>query len=92
MNVHPTGGIQGPQPVQPTRPTTKPERAEAAPAAARADRVEISDRARFLEKLSRLPEVRAEKIDAVRKGIAEGVYDSDEKLRAAVDRLLEETF
>ena len=77
--------------MQPNRPATKAAEAYAAPKAAKADQADISDQARFIEKLSRMPEVRAEKVEAARQAIAEGVYDSDEKLRAAVERLLDES-
>jgi len=92
MDVQQAGGVQGPQPVQPNRAAARAAQAHAATRPTRTDQAEISDQARFLEKLSRLPEVRAEKVEAVRRGIAEGAYDSDERLRAAVQRLLDESF
>ncbi|MFA5293314.1 MAG: flagellar biosynthesis anti-sigma factor FlgM [Phycisphaerae bacterium] len=44
----------------------------------------------LLEKISNLPEVRLEKISTVRRQICMGKYEIDEKLDAAVDRILEE--
>ena len=44
--------------------------------------------ARFLEKLSRLPDIRQDKVDAVKKQIAEGTYLTPEKLEKAIDNLL----
>lgn len=92
MDVQQTGGIQGPQPVQPNRAARATAKAQSAPPPKRADKAEISDKARFLEKISRLPDIRAEKVEAARRGIAEGAYDTDERLRAAVQRLLDESF
>ena len=92
MDIQQTGGVQGAQPVQPNRAAQKAAKAHTEPKVARTDQAEISDKARFLEKLSRLPEIRAEKVEAVRRGIAEGAYDTDERLRAAVQRLLDESF
>lgn len=91
MNIQQTGGVQGSQPLQPNRPAGKAAEAQAPQRTARTDQVEISDQARFLEKLSRMPDVRTEKVEAARRAIAEGAYESDEKLRAAVERLLDES-
>jgi flagellar biosynthesis anti-sigma factor FlgM len=55
-----------------------------------ADRVELSDRARFLDRLRQFPEVRMDRIERVRQAIAEGTYETEEKLEVAIDRLVEE--
>ncbi len=91
MNIQQTGGAQGPQPVQPARPAAKAYAAAAAPKTAKVDQAEISDQARFLEKLTRFPDIRTEKVEAARAGIADGSYDSEDKIRAAVERLLDES-
>jgi flagellar biosynthesis anti-sigma factor FlgM len=91
MNIQNTGGVQGPQPVQPNRTVAKAYQAQTTPKTAKVDQAEISDQARFLEKLSRLPEVRTDKVEAARAAIAEGAYDSEDKVRAAVERLLDES-
>lgn len=44
----------------------------------------------LLEKVSKLPEVRFEKISTVRRQICLGKYRIDEKLDVAVDKILEE--
>jgi negative regulator of flagellin synthesis FlgM len=54
------------------------------------DRVELSDHARFMEKLRSMPPVRADKIAQIRAEIEAGTYESDEKLATAMDRLLED--
>jgi anti-sigma28 factor (negative regulator of flagellin synthesis) len=46
--------------------------------------------AQLLDKIAQLPEVRYEKITAVRRQINMGEYQIDEKLDATIDRLLEE--
>ena len=56
----------------------------------RQDRVEISELAGFLSKLAELPEDRARKIVSVRNEIAEGRYETPEKLDIAAERLLED--
>jgi len=44
----------------------------------------------LLAKIAQLPEVRYEKITAVRRQINMGQYEIDEKLDAAIDKMLEE--
>ena len=52
--------------------------------------MEISDAARLVEQVNQLPDVRQDRIDQIRAQIAEGTYETDEKLDVAVGRLLDE--
>jgi hypothetical protein len=54
------------------------------------DRVDISDRARFLSQLAALPDVRGDLISSVRDQIARGTYETTERLDAAISSLLDE--
>jgi anti-sigma28 factor (negative regulator of flagellin synthesis) len=54
------------------------------------DRVELSDRARWLDRLLQLPDVRIELVEAVRQAINDGAYETPEKIEIAAERLLEE--
>lgn len=54
------------------------------------DRVELSDHAMLLDRLRRLPDARSDLVDAVRKAISDGSYETPEKLGVAVDRLLDD--
>ncbi|MFM1868014.1 MAG: Anti-sigma-28 factor, FlgM [Planctomycetota bacterium] len=54
------------------------------------DRVEVSQVARWLEEMNRLPAVRENKVAAARAAIANGTLDSDEKLAIAVSRMIDE--
>jgi negative regulator of flagellin synthesis FlgM len=54
------------------------------------DRVELSEHARFLDVLQKLPEGRLDQVEAVREAIAEGTYDTDDKLNLAIARLLDD--
>jgi len=55
-----------------------------------ADRVEVSEVARWLEEMNRLPAIREDKVAAARAAIAQGTLDSDEKLSIALDRMIDE--
>ena len=63
------------QPTSPNRPS---------------DRVELSDRARYLSKLSSLPEVRQDLVDRIRQEISSGQYETPEKLDDAISSLLDD--
>lgn len=54
------------------------------------DRVELSDHARHLERLRSLPDVRSAKVDAIRDSIARGSYDTPERMKIALQRLLDD--
>ena len=59
------------------------------------DRVEISDRAQALAReesmlRTRNDSVRMDKVEAARAAIADGSLDTDEKLRIAIDRMLQD--
>lgn len=54
------------------------------------DRVEVSEVARWLEEMNRLPAIREDKVAAARAAIANGTLDSDEKLSIAVSRMIDE--
>ena len=83
--INESGGIQGPQPIQPSHPPSvrKPFEVRRTP---RPDRANISIEARLLDKLRRMPEVREEKIEALKREIAAGGYETEERLKAAIDR------
>ena len=53
------------------------------------DTVEISSTARYLSELKNLP-VRQDKVDAARSAIANGTYETPDKLNAVTDQLLQE--
>ena len=63
----------------------------ATPAAPRAgDEVELSSTARLLSKLHELPDVRQDVVDRVKQEIANGTYETPEKLEAAIGGLIED--
>jgi len=55
-----------------------------------ADEVDISEAARLVEQTQLMPDIRQDRVDAVRRQIAEGVYETSDKLDVALERLLDE--
>jgi negative regulator of flagellin synthesis FlgM len=54
------------------------------------DRVEVSEVARWLEEMNRLPAIREDKVAAAKAAIANGTLDTDERLSVAVRRMIDE--
>ncbi len=54
------------------------------------DQVELSTAARMLSRLQQLPDVREDVVDRVRSQIADGTYETDEKLETAINELGED--
>jgi len=54
------------------------------------DRVELSDRARLLNKLANLPSVRQDLVDSVKRQIETGKYDTPERFDAALDSMVDD--
>jgi anti-sigma28 factor (negative regulator of flagellin synthesis) len=54
------------------------------------DTVEISDRARYLAEIKKLPDIRDDKVQAARDQIASGQFETPERIDGTVDRLLQE--
>jgi len=80
-------GVEGAKPIRGKKIEGTPAAGKATPAQ-RGDVVEISELAKFMEELSRLPEIRQEKVGQLRQLIQKGEYTTAERLDAAVERLL----
>jgi flagellar biosynthesis anti-sigma factor FlgM len=92
MDVQGPGSVQRPTSVQrslPTGPAKSAGSAGSTPISAPSDAVEISSAGQLLDKLSKSPEVRAERLAQIKADIASGKYDTDEKLEAAMMNLLQ---
>jgi len=89
MEIHGPGGVHGPE-----RPDPEPERLRGVDAADSPERivdhVEISEQAHYLEKLSHVPPMRLDRIAELQRQIETGEYETAERVRVAVEKLLEE--
>lgn len=70
--------------VKQNQPTTKSSGGLQSPQ----DELEISDAARMLQQLHESPEQRAEKLAAIKQSIADGTYETEEKLDAALFKMM----
>jgi len=90
MHIYGPSQLHGPQSVgaphgaKATQPMARPEATQIA------DEVDISEAARLVEQVQQMPEMREGRVEAVRQQIAEGTYETSDKLNVAVERLLDE--
>lgn len=91
MDISGPSPVGGPSGIQGTR-GVRPLPANLPVPAAGADRVEISSVARFLGAgaLRNVPEIRTDRVNEIRRQIEAGTYETEEKIRTAVERFLEE--
>ena len=89
MDVNGIGSVSRPNALGAARPVTGVETPPSADALAPQDEVQISSAARQMDELSRTSGVRQERIEQIRQEIADGSYDTPEKLDAALDKFLD---
>jgi len=82
--LHGSQSIGAAHGVRASQPTAKPEAAQIT------DEVDISEAARFAEQIQQTPGIRQDRVEAVRLQIAEGTYETSQRLNAAIERLLDE--
>lgn len=87
MDVSGVGSVSGPTPARGVSPASQP--AVTGPVTAPRDELEISSAGKMLDRLSETPEVRAERLAQIKEAIENGVYDTDEKLEAALSRMFD---
>lgn len=89
MEIRPTGGVSGSDPIQPKR-RTPPVAPSNSVSSASGDHVQISEVARLLSRLQSVPDVRSERISEVRAAIEKGNYDTPDKVKTAVNRIFDD--
>ena len=84
------GGATGAQAIYPRLAAFGVDAGHSASVATPRDHVEISPLGQMLDGISRLPDIRHEKVEEIRQQIASGTYETPEKIQVALDRLLDE--
>ena len=90
MQIHGPAHLHGPQPINPPHRTPDAQQAGRVDSLGEVDQLEISPEAELVSQLSDIPDVRADRVAEIRQQIAAGVYETDDKLDVALDRLLDE--
>jgi negative regulator of flagellin synthesis FlgM len=90
MHVYGPSQLHGPQSITSPHGARQAQPAQQPISPDIADEVNISSAARMLEQVQQMPEMRQQRIDAVRAEIAAGTYETPERLNIAIERLLDE--
>lgn len=91
MQIHGPAHIHGPQPVNaPHRPVAATATKSSSTYAAGVDQLDISREADLASRIRDIPEIRSERVAAIRSAIEAGTYETSDKLEIAVGRLLDE--
>jgi negative regulator of flagellin synthesis FlgM len=83
-HVHGAQPLQGPQRSQVTHAATQPDTWSGV------DEVDISPEADVVSRVHDVSDIRSERVAEIRAQIADGVYETEERLEVAVGRLLDE--
>ena len=89
MEIQGPGNINKAHKIEQTRQPSHTERLKSDYATRGEDSAEFSEISQLLSKLSSTPEIRGEKVEAIRQEIERGEYLTEDKLNAAADKLFE---
>lgn len=91
MQVFGPTQVHGPQSIQAPhslRQTSAPQQAPAS--ASISDELQLSDTAQIASQMNDIPAIRQDRVDSIRAQIAQGTYETPDKLDAALSKLLDE--
>ena len=92
MQINGPAHLHGPQAINGPHHATRTSHAAAAQPSSfsQVDQVDISPEASFVAEARELPEIRQDRVAALKAQIESGTYESEDKLDAALDRFLDE--
>lgn len=89
MDVQGIGSLHGATPIKPVSETQAAASTESTAGVTPKDEVEISSAGRMMQDLDVDTDLRSERLAQIKAAIDDGTYETEEKLKVAVDRLLE---
>ena len=90
MQIHGIANLHGAQPLSGPHRTQATAATSPSDSWLAADELEISPEGNLVSQVRDLPDIRADRVAEIRAQIADGVYETDEKLDLAVGHLLDE--
>jgi negative regulator of flagellin synthesis FlgM len=90
MQIYGPAQIHGAQPVNAPHIQRSGQAAPPQATSAASDQLDISPAADIASRLGEIPDVRHDRVAELRSAIADGTYDTEARLEAALDRLLDE--
>ena len=91
MQIHGLGQVHGPQQLRAPH-AQQPAQGASTPRGdnVNIDQLDISPQADLVSRARDVPDIRQDRVSEIRNQIADGTYDSEEKLDIALSRLLDE--
>ena len=90
MQIYGPAHLHGPQSVNSPHNARHAQPSRTPPVSGTSDQLEISDAARLASQMSEIPEMRMDRVAQIKASIADGSYETDDKLNVALERLLDE--
>jgi negative regulator of flagellin synthesis FlgM len=90
MQVYGPTQLHGPQSISAPHSARATTPASSTASTSVSDQLDISSTGQLLDKINQLPDVRQDRVSQLRAAIAQGTYETDDKLGTAVNRLLDE--
>lgn len=90
MQIYGTSQLHGAQSISGPHASRPTPNEQVSSTTSTGDRLDISAAGELAGKLSEIPDIRHDRVQALRTAIQNGTYETHDKLNAAVDRLLDE--
>ncbi|HEX5105874.1 MAG TPA: flagellar biosynthesis anti-sigma factor FlgM [Pirellulaceae bacterium] len=90
MYIYGTAHVHAPQPINAPHRTAPAAAPTSSPYAGGVDQLDLSPEAEFVAQARDLPEIREDRVAAIRAQIEAGTYETPEKLDIALSRMLDE--
>ena len=90
MQIYGPAHLHGAQPINPPHAARANRPAEIPGAGSIQDELQLSEAGQLMDKARDLPDVRWDRVNQIRAQIAEGTYETEEKMQVALGRLLDE--
>jgi negative regulator of flagellin synthesis FlgM len=90
MHIYGPAHLHGAQPIGAPHSSRMNNQQPAAEASPIQDELQLSDAGQLVDKVRDLPDIRQGRVDQIKAQIADGTYETEEKLDIALGRLLDE--
>ena len=89
MQIYGPTQLHGAQPINAPH-STRSAQAPSTSSSSISDQLDISTAGQLLDKVNQLPDIRQDRVSQIRAQIANGTYETDDKLNTALSNLLDE--
>ncbi|MHB8903318.1 MAG: flagellar biosynthesis anti-sigma factor FlgM [Thermoguttaceae bacterium] len=90
MQIYGPAHLHGAQPISSPHASRITNRQTVSETSPIQDELQLSDAAQLVDKVRDLPDIRQDRVDQIKAQIANGSYETEEKLNVALGRLLDE--